>query len=131
MTEEENISNMKFVMPQETNDVSLPNDKILVSALDPENKTFSGLILDPRHYDKFKKGVVVLTGPGNLTEDETKRIPLQLSKGDVVLFDTSYIKEININNKVFNIFNGPEGLIAKIGEVNQEGEVELYANTKI
>ena len=118
-------------MPEELNDVSLPNDKILISLLDTEKKSFGGLIIDPRHYDKFKKGVVVLTGPGNLTEDESKRIPLQLSKGDVILLDNSYIKEININNKVFSIFNGVDGLIAKIGEVNQDGEIEFYADTKI
>jgi len=123
---------MKFEMPAlELFNVLVPNDKVLVMDLDIDNKTHGGLLLDPRHYDKFKKGVVVLVGPGKFNEDKTKRIPMQLSSGDIVLFDLAIAKQININSKVFNIFDEAEGLLLKIGEVDENGEIELYADTKI
>lgn len=122
---------MQVTLPQELNDVLLPNDKVLVMPLDADNKTHGGLLLDPRHLDKFKKGVVVVVGPGKYNEDETKRIPMQLAVGDVVLFDISLAKQITVNTKVFNIFDEAEGLIAKVGETNTSGEVELYVDTKI
>src|SRR5579863_1466861 len=96
---------MQFVTPKEVTDILLPNDKVLVSALEADDKTYGGLHLDPRHYDKYKKGVVISIGPGKLTEDETKRIPMQLAIGDVVLFDVTIAKEITINAAKFKIFN--------------------------
>lgn len=129
--EEESISNMQFTMPTELSDVLLPNDRVLIVPVDADDKTHGGLILDPRHRDAFRKGIVVLVGPGKLTEDETARIPMQLTNGDVVLYDVNVAKPITINTKTFNIFTESEGLIAKIGEVNKEGEIQYYVNTKI
>ena len=123
---------MQIQMPiKELADVQLPDDRILILPLDADSKTHNGLILDPRHYDKFKKGAVVLIGPGKLTEDKTGRISTQLEVGDIVLFDSTMVKQININNKVFNIFTETEGLIAVVGELKETGEIELYADTKI
>lgn len=117
-------------MPEEIKDVSVPNNKILVSVIGPDPKSSGGLIIDHRHHDKFKKGVVVLAGPGELARNKKKTIPMLLAVGDIVLFDTSLMKEVNINCKSFYIFDEPVGIVAKIGELNN-GEIELYVDTKL
>lgn len=121
---------MKFDLPVELVDVSVPNNKVLILPLEAELKSKGGLIIDHRHIDKFKKGVVVLVGPGKLTKDKSKTIPMSLEELDIVLFDTTQYKEVSINCKTFYIFDESVGIIAKIGKV-ANGEVELYVDTKL
>ena len=60
-------------------------DRILVKPLDREEVTRGGIILPDTVKEKPQEGEVVAVGPGRLT-DEGKRIPLELSTGDVVLY---------------------------------------------
>jgi len=64
------------------------NEKIIVKRLKAENKTRGGIVLPDTAKEKPKEGKVMAIGAGRLLEDG-KRRPLQVKKGDLVLF-TSY-----------------------------------------
>ncbi len=64
------------------------NEKIIVKRLKAENKTRGGIVLPDTAKEKPKEGKVMAVGAGRLLEDG-KRRPLQVKKGDLVLF-TSY-----------------------------------------
>ena len=63
-------------------------DKILVKRVEAETKTKSGIVLPDTAKEKPKRGKVLNVGDGRLL-DTGERKPLQVKKGDQVLF-TSY-----------------------------------------
>ena len=63
-------------------------EKVLVQRLEAEEKTAGGIVLPDTAKEKPKRGTVVGIGDGRLL-DTGKRHPLQVRKGDQVLF-TSY-----------------------------------------
>ncbi len=62
------------------------HDRILVERLEQEQKTAGGIIIPDNAKEKPTKGKVVAVGNGTWDEDGEKRIPLDVKKGDVVLF---------------------------------------------
>ena len=63
-------------------------EKVLVKRLEAEDKTAGGIVLPDTAREKPKRGTVISTGEGRLL-DTGDRQPLQVKKGDQVLF-TSY-----------------------------------------
>lgn len=61
------------------------NDRVLVKRLEEESKTKGGIIIPDSAKEKPAQGEVVAVGDGKLGDDG-KRIPLQVKKGDRVLF---------------------------------------------
>src|SRR5919107_3596437 len=61
-------------------------DKILVQANEAETTTASGLVIPDTAKEKPQEGTVIAVGPGRWDEDGEKRIPLDVSVGDVVLY---------------------------------------------
>lgn len=61
-------------------------DRILLQPLDAEQTTASGLVIPDTAQEKPQEGKVVATGPGRFDEDGDKRIPLDISVGDVVIY---------------------------------------------
>jgi chaperonin GroES len=60
-------------------------DRILVQRVEEENKTKGGIIIPDTAKEKPAEGKVVSVGNGKL-DDAGKRVPLELKKGDRVLF---------------------------------------------
>lgn len=60
-------------------------DRLVVKPLDEEEVTPSGIVLPETAKEKPQKGEVMAVGPGARDEDG-KRIPMDVSKGDKVLF---------------------------------------------
>ena len=60
-------------------------DRILVKPTEQEEISKGGIILPDNAKEKPQEGEIVAVGPGRLT-DEGKRIPLDLKKGDKVLY---------------------------------------------
>ncbi len=60
------------------------DDRIVVRALEAEEKTAGGILLPDTAKEKPQKGKVLAIGAGRLT-DEGKRLPLDVKVGDVVL----------------------------------------------
>lgn len=61
------------------------NDRVLVLRIDEEEKTSGGIIIPDTAKEKPQEGRVVAVGPGK-TDDDGKRIPLEVKKDDRVLF---------------------------------------------
>jgi len=63
-------------------------EKVLVRRLEAEDKTAGGIVLPDTAKEKPRRGTVEAVGEGKLS-DKGDRTPLQVKKGDQVLF-TSY-----------------------------------------
>jgi chaperonin GroES len=60
-------------------------DRVLVQPLEAEQVTASGLVIPDTAKEKPQEGKVVATGPGR-TDDNGKRIPVDVKEGDIVIF---------------------------------------------
>ena len=61
------------------------SDRLIVRAIEEDEKTASGIVLPDTAKEKPQKGKIVAVGDGKLDEDG-KRIPLEVKKGDEVLY---------------------------------------------
>jgi chaperonin GroES len=61
-------------------------DRIVIRRFEAEEKTTGGILLPDTARNKPQKGKVLAVGPGKLNKDGTKRTPLAVKEGDVVLF---------------------------------------------
>ena len=60
-------------------------DRVLVEALDAEEKTSSGIIIPDAAKEKQQRGKVIAVGEGRTT-DEGKNIPVKVKVGDQILY---------------------------------------------
>jgi chaperonin GroES len=72
-------------------------DRLIVKAIDEEETTASGLVLPDTAKEKPQKGKVVAVGDGAWDEDGEKRIPLDVAKGDEVLYSKYGGTEIKVD----------------------------------
>lgn len=61
------------------------NDRVLVLRVEQEQKSAGGIIIPDTAKDKPLEGHVVAAGPGKMDKNG-KRIPLEVKKGDRVIF---------------------------------------------
>lgn len=71
-------------------------DRVLVKRLDQENKTKSGIIIPDTAKEKPVEGLVIEVGPG-ARNSTGNIIPLEIKKGDKVLFAKWGGTEVKIN----------------------------------
>ena len=72
------------------------NDRILVVRVEEEKKTAGGIIIPDTAKEKPQEGKVVAAGPGKVADDG-KRIPMEVKKGDRVLFSKYAGSEIKVD----------------------------------
>jgi chaperonin GroES len=72
------------------------NDRILVLRVEEDQKSPGGIIIPDTAKEKPQEGKVVSAGPGKLDE-KGKRVPLEVKKGDRVLFSKYAGTEIKID----------------------------------
>lgn len=80
-------------------------DRVVIEVQKDENgsKTKSGIYLpETVNKERPEQGKVVAVGPGKLS-DEGKRIPVNVKKGDIVLFTKYGPNEIKVNGKEYLI----------------------------
>jgi len=77
-------------------------DRILVQRLPEEEKTKGGIIIPDTAKEKPAEGKVVSVGNGKLGDDG-KRIPLEIKKGDSILFGKYSGTEVTIEGKEYLI----------------------------
>ena len=73
-------------------------DRILVKRVDEEEKTKGGIIIPDSAKEKPQEGVVIAVGGGRVAEDGTVR-PLDVKKGDKVLFSKYGGTEVNLGGE--------------------------------
>src|ERR1700727_383792 len=80
-------------------------DKILVQANEAETTTASGLVIPDTAKEKPQEGTVVAVGPGRWDEDGAKRIPVDVSEGDTVIYSKYGGTEIKYNGEEYMILS--------------------------
>jgi len=73
-------------------------DRIIVEILDEEETTVSGIVLPDTAKEKPQRGNVLAVGPGARDEDG-KRVALDVSVGEVVLFAKYAGTEFKVDGK--------------------------------
>jgi chaperonin GroES len=73
-------------------------DRLIVRAIEEEETTASGLVLPDTAKEKPQKGEVLAVGDGKL-DDAGKRIPLDVSEGDEVLYSKYGGTEIKVDGE--------------------------------
>jgi chaperonin GroES len=78
-------------------------DRVILEPVSEEKKSKGGIIL-PETVDKERpeKGKVIAIGPGKIDESG-KRIPMNVKKGDIVLFTKYGPNEVKIDGKEYLI----------------------------
>jgi chaperonin GroES len=61
-------------------------DRVIVKPLSREEVTKGGIVLPDTAKEKPQEGKVVAVGPGRLSEDGSKRIPMDVNEGDTVIY---------------------------------------------
>ena len=87
-------------------------DRVLIKALEAEEKTKGGIVLPDTAKEKPSKGEVFAVGRGKLL-DNGKIVEPTLKKGDKVLFGKYAGTEIKIDNVEYTIMRETE-VLAKI-----------------
>src|SRR6201988_3898804 len=85
-------------------------DKILVQANEAETTTASGLVIPDTAKEKPQEGKVVAVGPGRWGEDGSKRIALDVCKGDTVIYSKYGGTEIKYNGEEYLILSARDVL---------------------
>ncbi|NOX97140.1 MAG: co-chaperone GroES [Nitrospirae bacterium] len=79
-------------------------DRVLVKPMEKEEKTKGGILLPDTAKEKPQEGEVIAVGPGRMLKDG-KTVPLEVKKGDKVLFSKYGGTEVKVD--------GDEHLIMK------------------
>ncbi|MBW1956349.1 MAG: co-chaperone GroES [Deltaproteobacteria bacterium] len=72
------------------------NDRVLVIRVEEDQKTAGGIIIPDTAKEKPQEGKVVAVGPGKPDKDG-KRVPLEVKKGDRILFSKYAGTDIKID----------------------------------
>ena len=78
------------------------SDHVVIEPLREEKKKGGIILPDTVEKEKTEKGKVIATGPGKLNDDG-KRIPLEVKKGDVVLITKYGPNDIKVDGKEYLI----------------------------
>ena len=73
-------------------------DSILAKRVDAQEKSPGGIVLPDTAKEKPKRGIVVNVGNGKLL-DNGQRIPLQVKKGEEVIFSSYEGDEVKIDGE--------------------------------
>ena len=84
-------------------------DKILVEAIEAETTTASGLVIPDTAKEKPQEGTVVAVGEGRFDEDGD-RIPMDIKKGDKVIYSKYGGTEIKYEGKEYLILSSRDVL---------------------
>jgi len=77
-------------------------DRILAQRLDAEETTAGGIVLPGAAQEKPKQATVVAVGEGAKTDDGTL-VPMQVKKGDVVVFSSYAGTEVTLGDEEYLI----------------------------
>ncbi|WP_343600133.1 co-chaperone GroES [Mycobacterium sp.] len=85
-------------------------DKILVQANEAETTTASGLVIPDTAKEKPQEGTVIAVGPGRWDDGGAKRIPVDVSEGDTVIYSKYGGTEIKYNGEEYLILSARDVL---------------------
>ncbi|MGC8917136.1 MAG: co-chaperone GroES [Thermoanaerobaculum sp.] len=90
------------------------NDRVLLRRIEPEEVVKGGIIIPDTAKEKPQEAEVIAVGPGRL-DDNGKRVPIEVKKGDRVLIGKYSGTDIKIGDEEYVIVREDEilGVIEK------------------
>jgi chaperonin GroES len=88
-------------------------DRVLVKPVDEKDVTKGGIIIPDSAKEKPQEGLIVAVGTGKI-DDDGKKIPFNVKKGDLVLMPKYGGTEVKIDDKEYQIVR-EEDILAVIG----------------
>jgi chaperonin GroES len=82
-------------------------DRILVEAAEEKETKKGGIIIPDSAKEKPSEGIVVALGTGK-TDDNGKKVPFEVKKGDRVLVSKYGGTEVKLGDKEYKIFNADD-----------------------
>ena len=79
-------------------------DRVVIKALEKEEKTISGIVLPDTAKEKPQKGTIIAVGTGKVLENG-QRVALEVSEGQQVIFSKYAGTEIKIDNQDYLILS--------------------------
>ena len=89
-------------------------DRLIVKAVEEEETTASGIVLPDTAKEKPQRGKVLAVGDGKVADDG-KRVPIDVSDGDEVLYSKYGGTEITVDGEELLILTGRD-VLAKVGK---------------
>jgi chaperonin GroES len=77
-------------------------DRVIVRALEAEEKTAGGIIIPDNAKEKPQKGEIIAVGPGKIS-DSGQKIDMSVKKGDKVLYGKYSGTEVTIDGQEYLI----------------------------
>jgi chaperonin GroES len=78
------------------------HNRILVERVNAEDKTASGIIIPDTAKEKPQEGKVIAVGPGAV-DKKGKKVPMEVKKGDRILFAKFGGSEVRLDGKEYLI----------------------------
>lgn len=75
-------------------------DRVVLEAVEKEEKTFSGIVLPDSAKEKPQEGRIVAVGSGRI-DDKGKRVALEVSVGDRVIYSKYAGTEVKYGEKEY------------------------------
>jgi len=85
-------------------------DRIVVKPLEAEQTTASGLVIPDTAKEKPQEGEVLAVGPGRFDDAGTKRVPVDVKVGDVVLYSKYGGTEVKYSGEEFLVLSARDVL---------------------
>src|ERR1700690_3424414 len=85
-------------------------DRIVVRPLEAEQTTASGLVFPATAKEKPQEGEVLAVGPGRFDDAGSKRVPMDVSVGDVVLYSKYGGTEVNYSGEEYLVLSARDVL---------------------
>lgn len=79
-------------------------DNIIVKPSEAEEVTSSGIVLPDTAQEKPQEGEIIAVGPGKL-DDDGKRMPMEVKKGDKVIYPKYRGTEVKIKGEEYLILS--------------------------
>ena len=87
------------------------SDRVLVRALEEQEVKRGGIIIPDTAKEKPQEGEVIAVGPGRVNE-KGDRVPVEVKKGDKVLFGKYSGTEVNVGEQAYLIMRESDILAA-------------------
>ena len=90
-------------------------DRLIVEVLEEEETTTSGIVLPDTAKEKPQRGHVLAVGPGS-RDDNGKYIPMDVEKGDTIVFSKYGGTEIKVGTDEYLILRESDVLAKVVGD---------------
>jgi chaperonin GroES len=96
-------------------------DRVIVEVLDEEETTISGIVLPDTAKEKPQRGNVLEVGPGRY--EEGKLVPLDVTKGDEVIFSKYGGTEVKVGGEEYLILRESD-ILAKVATTKTKAKAK-------